>query len=329
LTHTGFAILNHHTISRSDNFKKNIEENMDNKISDNVQKILACPHCGSSLTVADQGAICDGCQSNYRFSKSGAIDLRLQQTKTYKYNFELGKSLLPESEFDFGLLQKNQNPEVDFSSYNVPFHLSKEIMSYFPKAKADNSLMLDLGCGNMVHQEVCRHAGFEHIGLDYEAKEASLLGDAHCLPFKDESFEFILSIAVLEHIQFPFVVMKEAYRVLKPNGIFIGTVSFLEPFHGNSFYHHTHLGTYNSLKEGGFRIEKICPSYEWSVLVAQAAMGLFPKMPHFISKLIVMPVQILHRIWWKIGRIVSKLSSATEDVRIRKTTGVFTFIARK
>jgi len=302
---------------------------MNNKISNDVRNSLMCPHCGSSLHSSNQGVTCGGCQSNYRFSKSGAIDLRLQKPKTYQYHFELGKSLLPESEFDFNLLLENKNPEVDFSAYNVPFHLSKEIMSYFPGAKTDNSLMLDLGCGNMVHREVCKHAGFEHVGLDYDAEEASILGDAHSLPFKDETFEFILSIAVLEHIQFPFVAMKEAYRVLKPNGIFIGTVAFLEPFHGNSFYHHTHLGTYNSLKEGGFKIEKICPSSEWSVLVAQAAMGLFPKMPHFFSKLIVMPLQMLHKIWWRIGRIVSKKDSATEGARVRKTTGAFTFIARK
>jgi len=304
---------------------------MNNKISDNVRNVLVCPHCGSSLHSSNQGVTCDDCQSNYRFSKSGAIDLRLQQPKTYQCHFELGTPLLPESEFDFDLLPKNRNPEVDFSNHNVPFHLSKEILSHFPRAKTDNSLMLDLGCGNMVHREVCEYAGFEHVGLDYESEGASILGDAHSLPFKGETFEFILSIAVLEHIQFPFVAMKEAYRVLKPNGIFIGTVAFLEPFHGNSFYHHTHLGTYNSLQEGGFIIENIFPSNEWSVLVAQAAMGmgLFPKMPHFFSKLIVMPVQMLHKIWWRIGSIVSKRASATEGIRVRNTTGVFAFIARK
>ena len=302
---------------------------MNSKISDNVSKILACPHCGASLHSSNQDATCGGCQSHYKYTKFRAIDLRLQQPKTYQYDFTLGTPLLPESGFDFDLLPKNSNPEVDFSDSNIPHHLSKEIMSHFPRAKTDNSLMLDLGCGNMVHKTVCEQAGFEHVGLDYESEEASILGDAHSLPFKDEAFEFILSIAVLEHIRFPFVAMKEAYRVLKPNGIFIGTVAFLEPFHGNSFYHHTHLGTYNSLQEGGFKIENICPSNKWTVLVAQASMGLFPKMPRFFSKSIVIPIQMLHKIWWRAGSLISKHASATEKTRVLNTTGAFTFIARK
>lgn len=300
---------------------------MGSKISDNVYSILVCPHCKSSLRSSNQGETCDNCQSHYMYTKSGTLDLRLQQPKTYPYDFILGSRLLPESEFDFGVLPINNNPEVNFSKIDVPFHLTREIMSHFPKPHTDNSLMLDLGCGNMVHEEVCKYAGFEHVGLDYSSEEASLLGDAHSLPFKDDCFEFILSIAVLEHIRFPFVAMKEAYRVLKPNGKFIGTVAFLEPFHEDSFYHHTHLGTYNSLVEGGFKIEYICPSSKWSVLFAQAKLGLFPKMPRLLSKLIVMPLHLLHRIWWRIAGLVSK--RASEGMRLRKFTGAFTFIARK
>lgn len=300
---------------------------MNSKISDRLRGILICPYCGESLHPSDPALLCRRCQACYPMVTSGALDLRLRQQKAYPYHFTLGVPLLPERGIECRVLSERPNPEVDFHNLDVPTHLSREIMSYFPKAKTENSLMLDLGCGDTIHREVCEHAGFEYVGLDYTCEAASVLGDAHALPFKDASFEFILSIAVLEHIRFPFVMMKEAYRVLEPNGLFIGTVAFLEPFHGDSVYHHTHLGTYNSLREGGFIVETICPSDKWSVLLALARMVFFPKMPGPISKTVVMPLQLLHRMWWKMAGLVS--SKASEDRRITSTTGAFTFIARR
>lgn len=322
---------------------------MHHKISDNLWNILACPHCGRALRGTNDDVTCSICNSRYNYTKSGSIDLRLQRPKAYQYDCELGTSLLQESGFDFDKSPKNSNPEVDFSNFVVPRHLSREIMSHFPRAKTDKSLMLDLGCGNMVHQGISEFAGFEHVGVDYDSSEAPILGDAHALPFKDDSFELILSIAVLEHIRFPFIMLKEVFRVLKPDGIFIGTVSFLEPFHWNSFYHHTHLGTYNSLKEGGFKIEHIFPNKKWLVLESQAVMGLFPLMPRLFSKLLVMPIQILHKIWWRfcnyilnnaiIIKILGKIGKTegvrvnqkefTEEKRVRNTAGSFAFIVRK
>lgn len=300
---------------------------MGKSISDNVQKILACPYCLAPLNNSYQCESNENCQSHYKFSETGALDLRLQNKKPYNYDFTLGVPLPPESDLRFKVLPENNNPEVDFSGIDIPRHLTREIRSYFPKAKAENALMLDLGCGDMVHQKTCEYAGFEYLGMDYHSDQASILGDAHALPFKDNSFEFVISIAVLEHIKFPFIMMKEVNRVLKPNGVFIGTVAFLEPFHENSLYHHTHLGTYNSLKEGGFNIEGIYPNDKWSVLEAQATMGLFPKMPRLLSKLLILPIQILHKIWWKVGGLVS--AKASEGARIRNTTGAFMFIAQK
>lgn len=143
---------------------------------------------------------------------------------------------------DFTPLKKS-NHGIDFSEIHVPYDpstLSKELISYFPKGNGDYAL--DLGCGKAVHREICEHAGFKYIGLDYDTPEASIIGDAHSLPFKDNSIDFIISFAVFEHLQYPFVAAYEAFRVLKDNGSFIGTIAFLEPFHANSYYHHTHLG---------------------------------------------------------------------------------------
>jgi len=300
---------------------------MNSSISSNIWDILTCSYCGNQLKQIDNGAECTNCDLIYQYTPSGSLDLRLKKRKKYRLEFELGTPLLSDDGFNFEPLMRNVNPAVDFSNMSSPWHLTQEILSYFPEAESPDSLMLDLGCGEVIHKSVCEHAGFEWIGLDYNAPKAPILGDAHSLPFKSDSFDFILSIAVLEHIRFPFVMMREAYRVLKPHGRFIGTVAFLEPFHGDSFYHHTHLGTFNSLQYGGFTIEKLAPSEEWSVLLAQASMGLFPKMPPFMSRSIVYPVQLLHKLWWQAGSLITPKSN--KYTRIRNTTGAFTFIATK
>ena len=75
----------------------------------------------------------------------------------------------------------------------------------------------------------------------------------HSIPFAEKSIDLVLSMAVLEHIQYPFIYSKEVHRILKTNGTFIGSVAFLEGFHSNSYYHHTHYGTYNTLSTSGFK----------------------------------------------------------------------------
>ena len=300
---------------------------MRNPDSARMWEILACPSCNHDLKKTENGAVCIECQSEYDYSASGALDLRLKNRKSYSLEFELITPPFPKSEFDFKLLNEIKKPEVDFSGISVPFHLTRELLSNFPKAKGEGSFMLDLGCGNTIHREICELAGFEYIGLDYHSPQATFMGDAHSLPFKNESFEFILSIAVLEHVRFPFIMMREAFRVLKRKGKFVGTVSFLEPFHGDSFYHHTHFGVHNSLKFGGFKVEKISPNKKWSALRAQAAMGLFPKMPHFLSASLVLPLQMLSVLWWKMGNYLNP--PKTEIDRLYRTAGSFSFIATK
>ncbi len=150
------------------------------------------------------------------------------------------------------------------------------------------------------------------------------------LPFMDNSFEFILSIAVLEHIQYPFMMIKEVHRVLNSGGIFIGTVAFLEPFHGNSYYHYTHLGVYNMLVYGGFEVEQLAPGKGWQVFDAQARMNswaIFPGMSKFISKAIIRFPQVISNIWWR-GLKISRGSKNTGR-NFANYTGSFCFVARK
>ena len=299
---------------------------MRKNIADRIWNILICPDCGHSLQKTDDGAICSNCQIKYNYIDTGALDLRLKNHKEVRLQFDLGSNLPSETKITAKPLQRNKLPEVDFSGVKMTWNVSEELMSYFPKAKGNDNIVLDLGCGSTLHRELCEHAGFEYVGIDFDSPNASILADAHALPFKNNSFNFMISINVFEHCQYPFVVTKEANRVLKSNSKFIGVVSFLEPFHGNSFYHHTHLGTLNSLRFGGFDVEYIAPNKKWTVFIAQAYMGFFPKMPKILSKLLVLPLQALHRFWWGIGGL---MWDKDKNYRLQRFAGSFAFIAKK
>ncbi|CAK8718347.1 putative methyltransferase, type 11 [Candidatus Electronema halotolerans] len=297
---------------------------MKHEISNDLWNILICSYCGCEIESHENGAKCFKCSTYYPCTDYGSLDLRLKKCKKYSLEFNIGNDLFPDKKNDFKPLPINKDSWIDFSKINYTGNLQKEIISFFPRPKNDKSKMLDLGCGKAVHREICEHAGFIWTGLDYYSDNALILADAHSLPFKDNSFEFIFSYAVLEHIRFPFIVMREVHRVLQPGGKFIGTVAFLEPFHGNSFYHHTHLGIFNSLSYCDLIIEKIAPSETWSGLTAQSIMGLFPKMPQPISRAIVFPIQLFSKLWWK-----ARIKNKSFDISIRNNTGAFTFIASK
>ncbi|HXO27633.1 MAG TPA: class I SAM-dependent methyltransferase, partial [Thermoanaerobaculia bacterium] len=285
---------------------------------------------------------------------SGQLDLRLRhpQRRQLELTLPAAGAPLDTAWLDPGPLRPNPAPEIDVSRVAGPCHLPRDLRSWFPRAAAsgvaapagpaaggagaaageggtgaDRELALDLGCGAQVHQEVCELAGFEYVGLDYSTPEAMLLGDAQALPFRDGAFGFVLTVAVLEHVPFPLLMMREAHRVLRPGGRLLGTVAFLEPFHQDSLHHHTHLGALHALRFAGFRVDAIAPSGGWSGLVAQAHMGLFPRSPRWLARLLVGPLLALHRLWWRVGRLADP--GATESRRLLKNSGAILFLATR
>ncbi len=292
-----------------------------------LDSFLACPSCGQFLSSsnAPAGWKCQACTTTYPILETGTLDLRLQKDKPVQLDFTVAVNGIPDSPVPVVPLQLKGKPEVDFSSIKVPFHLTRELMSHFPRAPQKDSRVLDLGCGDTVHQKVCEHSGFQYVGMDYGNPAAPLFGDGHALPFQDESFDFVLSIAVLEHIRYPFLMAKEVQRVLKPGGVYIGTVSFMEPHHLDSFYHHSHLGTLNVLQYGGFQIEQLAPSADWRVLNGYTEM-VFRKRPIFPTGPFLWNFKLAHWFWWNVSKMINKKS---DERLIRDTTGAFTWVARK
>jgi ubiquinone/menaquinone biosynthesis C-methylase UbiE len=60
-----------------------------------------------------------------------------------------------------------------------------------------------------------------HNGVTYEVKKADLTKK---FPLADKTADVVTMLAVLEHLPKPERVVKEAFRVLKPGGVFLVTV---------------------------------------------------------------------------------------------------------
>ena len=91
--------------------------------------------------------------------------------------------------------------------------------------------ILDVGCGlGILASEIaerypnCEITGIEYSQnqLDQAPKDISNLnfmqGDAHHLPFEDETFDLVYCRYLLEHVQEPLRVLQEMRRVLKVGG---------------------------------------------------------------------------------------------------------------
>lgn len=64
-----------------------------------------------------------------------------------------------------------------------------------------------------------------------------IVGDIHNLPFKNDSQDAIICIAVLEHVENPIQAVKEIYRVLKPGGYCFIYAPFLYYYHAEKDYY--------------------------------------------------------------------------------------------
>ncbi|MGJ0396878.1 MAG: class I SAM-dependent methyltransferase [Methylocystis sp.] len=171
------------------------------------------------------------------------------------------------------------------------------------EALADG-LILDVGAGyrpvyysNVVNFEM----------MDYATTD--VVGAAHRLPFKDGTFDGVISIAVLEHVKDPFRCAAEIARVLKPGGWLKCCVPFLQPLHGypHHYFNMTHEGL-RTLFEGRLTIERqeVAKSTHpvWAIAwqLRSWAQGLPPRarkqfLRTRVEDLIAYPGPLLEKPW--------------------------------
>ena len=228
---------------------------------------LACPDCEHDLHVGHASVTCARC--GYSTAVATPLDLRPRAPHARALAarvIAVGPAIVERCTLGPpARAYAGPRPKRDSST------LFSAVLDYcHPGAR-----MLDLGCGPRDQAVPAEHLGLRYLGVDIGSPAADLLADAHALPFRPETFDLVISYAVLEHLANPFLAAAAAARALRPGGVFFGTVSQGEPFHA-SYFHHTAWGLAEVLDSAGFDLQRLWPSYD--TLRALATMGRYPRV---------------------------------------------------
>jgi len=111
------------------------------------------------------------------------------------------------------------------------FEVLKGIKTFHPE-KPESILDIGTADGLMLSNLKDTFPNATCVGIEYardliaysENKTIHLIqGDAVVLPIKDNSFDVVIATAIIEHVSEPIQLIREAFRVLRKNGIFIVT----------------------------------------------------------------------------------------------------------
>lgn len=133
-----------------------------------------------------------------------------------------------------------ENPNL--SSKN--FHKEKKWYPFVQSfARNCEGRVLDIGCGEKPHRDWFDVE--DYIGIDINPdRNADIIADGLRLPFNDNSFDYIFSMQVLEHVPNPFIFFEEMSRVLREHGRALITTNQMFNLHMNphDYFRFTRFG---------------------------------------------------------------------------------------
>ncbi len=165
--------------------------------------ILACPICGASVQQDVDSVRCSRCKASFEKRRGAPIFAE------------------PGAMVGCKLLEKNHtNP------------CSEEYFSIIRETSP--GLTLDVGAGNPTESERFPNMVLHEV-VQYACTDVISLYSR--LPYRDNTFDTVISKAAFEHIPRPWEMADEIYRVLKPGGLVRVDTAFMYPLHGDPYHY--------------------------------------------------------------------------------------------
>ena len=192
---------------------------------------------------------------------------------------------------------------------------------YLQKIDVENKKILHLGCGwdKRNIKDRIKNARIYSLDIDFKALKKNVnsfkvCGDAHCSPFKNESFDSIICEDFIEHVEFPDLLLSQISLLLKEKGEFIFTtpggwsyvsiVSKLTPLRFHRWYNKIRGVDLNDIYpafyrfNSKYRIKKESGKYGFSVEKIEIITG-YPSYFNF-SKTLTLIFGLFHYFISKI-----------------------------
>jgi len=201
--------------------------------------------------------------------------------------------------------------------------------------------VIDIGCGYGRNKKIVESVGGEWIGVEpFEGGAHTIIADAEDLPFEDNTFDVAIMDAVLEHIPDVGKAYTEMARVLKPGGLFIGYVAFMECFHSISYSHLSFKALEHYSNINNMTLEKVAGGSRFGIDYHLKVM-FYPIPFEFMRRIIAFMIRGFFKFKSKLAylglRFKRKLSHAEAKelsdlyykIECLRQSNGFTYIVRK
>ena len=177
---------------------------------------LVCPNCYNEIESHEKSIRCTHCNKRYR-------------TLGDKPNFSevnyFTKDKLDIVKYIFKQYPRVYEFLIDVLSPVYPKHrmLVRRLVNQLP----EDSTLLNLGSGNTrLSESIVNIDVIDYANVD-------IIAEVTNLPFKEQTIDCVVSIAVLEHVENPTEAVSEIARVLKKGGKAYVYVPFMMGFHAS------------------------------------------------------------------------------------------------
>lgn len=184
--------------------------------------------------------------------------------------------------------------------------ISRENLDYLISPYSSDGNVLEVGA----HGSPSYGRFFKNkVGIDIKSGPGvNVVGSVYELPFQDGTFDMVLCMSILEHLEEPSKAIREMRRVLKPGGRILVSVPFMFPIHDtpSDYWRFTKFGL-KYLFRDGWEIEKLCAETTTQETFAVLFQRLAYQTKMRFNKISKLKILVLAKIFQKMPNFVTKV----------------------